>query len=145
MRQFVLHTVWSVRTALKTWSAFLAVNSCTGQIYILEKYCICFKLVVWSNPLFNVPCCLVPETEVKGESSHYFLLVQGSDDNSGTCRVRILLSDSQLNGSAAMATVTELLRESSLPTSGIHTFWHFGLCLTETEGSQERVNLKWGC
>lgn len=73
----------------------------------------------WREFLATGPKSLsVPETEVKGESSHYFLLVQGSDDNSGTCRVRILLSDSQLNGSAAMATVTELLRESSLPTSG---------------------------
>lgn len=63
---------------------------------------------------------IVPEVEVKGESAHYFLLVQGSDNiGSGACRVRMLHSDSQINGAAAMATVFGLLREKSLSSSGI--------------------------
>ncbi|KAM9852150.1 mdm2-binding protein [Aulostomus maculatus] len=61
----------------------------------------------------------VPDVEVKGESAHYFLLVQGSDDCVyGACRVRMLHSDSQINGAAAMATVCGLLREKSLSSSG---------------------------
>ncbi|XP_055019530.1 mdm2-binding protein isoform X2 [Boleophthalmus pectinirostris] len=73
----------------------------------------------WREFLATGPKSLsVPETDVKGESSHYFLLVQGSDDLSGSCKVRMLNSDNQLNGSAAMATVMELLREPSLPATG---------------------------
>ncbi|XP_051263815.1 mdm2-binding protein isoform X1 [Dicentrarchus labrax] len=61
----------------------------------------------------------VPDVEVKGESAHYFLLVQGSEDvGCGACRVRMLHSDSQINGAAAMATVSGLLREKSLSSSG---------------------------
>uniref|UniRef100_A0A3Q3GFX6 MDM2 binding protein n=1 Tax=Labrus bergylta TaxID=56723 RepID=A0A3Q3GFX6_9LABR len=61
----------------------------------------------------------VPDVEVKGESAHYFLLVQGSDDiASGACRVTMLHSDIQINGAAAMATVSGLLREKSLSPSG---------------------------
>uniref|UniRef100_A0A3Q3GI84 MDM2 binding protein n=1 Tax=Labrus bergylta TaxID=56723 RepID=A0A3Q3GI84_9LABR len=60
----------------------------------------------------------VPDVEVKGESAHYFLLVQGSDDiASGACRVTMLHSDIQINGAAAMATVSGLLREKSLSPS----------------------------
>ncbi|KAF6725432.1 Mdm2-binding protein [Oryzias melastigma] len=55
---------------------------------------------------------LVPDMETKGESAAYFLLVQGSDDDeSGVCRVRMMHSTSQINGVAAMATVSGLLRE----------------------------------
>ena len=62
----------------------------------------------------------VPDVEVKGESAHYFLLVQGSDDaGCETCRVRMLHSDSQINGAAAMATVSGLLGEKSLSSLGI--------------------------
>ncbi|KAM4569034.1 mdm2-binding protein [Fundulus diaphanus] len=58
---------------------------------------------------------LVPDVEVKGESAVYFLLVQGTDDvGSATCRVRIMHSHSQLNGAAAMATISSLLREKPL-------------------------------
>ncbi len=61
----------------------------------------------------------MPDVEVKGESAHYFLLVQGSDVvGCGTCRVRMLHSDGQINGAAAMATVSGLLREKSLSSSG---------------------------
>ncbi|XP_034554207.1 mdm2-binding protein isoform X2 [Notolabrus celidotus] len=74
----------------------------------------------WRESIARRPKSLpVPDVEVKGESAHYFLLVQGSEDiESGTCRVRMLHSDSQINGSAAMATVSRLLREKSLSSSG---------------------------
>ncbi|CAL1610786.1 unnamed protein product [Knipowitschia caucasica] len=58
-----------------------------------------------------------PEPEVKGECAQYVLLVQGSD-SSGVCDVQMLNSDQQLNGSAAMATMTALLREPSSPAAG---------------------------
>lgn len=61
----------------------------------------------------------MPDVEVKGESAVYFLLVQGSDDaGSGVCRVRIMHSYCQLNGAAAIATISGLLREKNL-SSGI--------------------------
>ncbi|TKS81839.1 Mdm2-binding protein [Collichthys lucidus] len=61
----------------------------------------------------------LPDVEVKGESAHYFLLVQGSEDvGYGACRVRMLHSDNQINGAAAMATVSGLLREKSPSSSG---------------------------
>ncbi|KAM3615013.1 uncharacterized protein V6R79_022194 [Siganus canaliculatus] len=61
----------------------------------------------------------VPDVEVKGESAHYFLLVQGSEDaQCGACRVRMMHSDTQINGAAAMATVSGLLRGNSLSSSG---------------------------
>ena len=57
---------------------------------------------------------LVPDVEVKGESAHYFLLVQGWENaGSATCRVRFLNSGSQINGAAAMATISGLLRRTS--------------------------------
>ncbi|XP_018541379.1 mdm2-binding protein isoform X2 [Lates calcarifer] len=74
----------------------------------------------WRESIARRPKSLpVPDVEVKGESAHYFLLVQGSDDvGCGACRVRMLHSDSQINGAAAMATVSGLLREKSLSLSG---------------------------
>uniref|UniRef100_A0A3P9JVC4 MDM2 binding protein n=1 Tax=Oryzias latipes TaxID=8090 RepID=A0A3P9JVC4_ORYLA len=55
---------------------------------------------------------LVPDTETKGESAAYFLLVQGPDDDeSGVCRVRMMHSTSQINGAAVMTTISSLLRE----------------------------------
>uniref|UniRef100_A0A672FMG3 MDM2 binding protein n=1 Tax=Salarias fasciatus TaxID=181472 RepID=A0A672FMG3_SALFA len=73
----------------------------------------------WRETLARRPKSLqVPDVEVKGESAVYFLLVQGSDDaGSAACRVRMLHSDSQINGAAAMATVSGLLREMSLSSS----------------------------
>lgn len=60
----------------------------------------------------------VPDVEVKGESATYFLLVQGSDDiGCDTCKVRMLHSDAQINGAAAMATASWLLRQKT--SSGI--------------------------
>uniref|UniRef100_A0A665SXL7 MDM2 binding protein n=1 Tax=Echeneis naucrates TaxID=173247 RepID=A0A665SXL7_ECHNA len=69
----------------------------------------------WRETMSRRPKSLtVPYVEVKGESAHYFLLVQGSDDvGIEACRVRMLHSYSQINGAAAMATVTRLLREKS--------------------------------
>ncbi|XP_038567800.1 mdm2-binding protein isoform X2 [Micropterus salmoides] len=74
----------------------------------------------WRESIARRPKSLpMPDVEVKGESAHYFLLVQGSDDvGCGTCRVRMLHSDSQINGAAAMATISGLLREKSLSSSG---------------------------
>ncbi|XP_036931581.1 mdm2-binding protein isoform X1 [Acanthopagrus latus] len=74
----------------------------------------------WRESIAKKPKSLpVPDVEVKGENAHYFLLVQGSDDvRCGACRVRMLHSDNQINGAAAMATVSGLLREKSLSSSG---------------------------
>ncbi|XP_056142591.1 mdm2-binding protein [Lampris incognitus] len=73
----------------------------------------------WRESLAKRPKSLpVPEVEVKGESAHYFLLVQGSDDSGGkTCRVRMLHSANQINGAAIVATITGLLREKSLSST----------------------------
>uniref|UniRef100_A0A8C7ZUE9 MDM2 binding protein n=1 Tax=Oryzias sinensis TaxID=183150 RepID=A0A8C7ZUE9_9TELE len=61
---------------------------------------------------------LVPDTETKGESAAYFLLVQGPDDDeSGVCRVRMMHSTSQINGAAVMTTISSLLREKP-PSAG---------------------------
>uniref|UniRef100_A0A3Q3NHS6 MDM2 binding protein n=1 Tax=Mastacembelus armatus TaxID=205130 RepID=A0A3Q3NHS6_9TELE len=69
----------------------------------------------WRESIARRPKSLpMADVEVKGESAHYFLLVQGSDDvGCGSCRVRMLYSDNQINGAAAMATVSGLLREKS--------------------------------
>ncbi|TDH11898.1 hypothetical protein EPR50_G00067130 [Perca flavescens] len=74
----------------------------------------------WRESIARRPKSLpVPDVEVKGESAHYLLLVQGSDGvGLGGCRVRMLHSDSQINGGAAMATISGLLREKSLSSSG---------------------------
>ncbi|XP_037640630.1 mdm2-binding protein [Sebastes umbrosus] len=74
----------------------------------------------WRESIARRPKSLpMSDVEVKGESAHYLLLVQGSDDTGfGGCRVRMLHSDSQINGAAAMATVSGLLREKSLSSSG---------------------------
>ncbi|XP_039868991.1 mdm2-binding protein [Simochromis diagramma] len=73
----------------------------------------------WRESLSRRPKSLpVPDVEVKGESAAYFLLVQGSDNaEREACRVRMLHSDSQINGAAAMATVSALLREKLLSSS----------------------------
>ncbi|XP_028281499.1 mdm2-binding protein isoform X2 [Parambassis ranga] len=73
----------------------------------------------WRESLARKPKSLMaPDVELKGESAIYLLLVQGSDDiGRGVCRVRMLHSDSQINGAAAMATVSGLLREKSLSSS----------------------------
>ncbi|KAM7420437.1 hypothetical protein PAMA_014926 [Pampus argenteus] len=72
----------------------------------------------WRESLARKPKSLpVPDVEVKGESVHYFLLIQGSDDVQA-CQVTMLHSDSQINGAAAMTTVSGLLREKSLSSSG---------------------------
>ncbi|XP_038153351.1 mdm2-binding protein [Cyprinodon tularosa] len=70
----------------------------------------------WKECLSRTPkSFLVPDVEVKGESAVYFLLVQGTDDaGSATCRVRMMHSHSQLNGAAAMATISSWFREKHL-------------------------------
>ncbi|XP_039974542.1 mdm2-binding protein [Xiphias gladius] len=79
-----------------------------------------FSSQCWRESIARRPKSLpVPDVEVKGESAHYFLLVQGSDDvGCGACMVRMLHSDSQINGAAAMATVSGLLREKCLSSTG---------------------------
>ncbi|KAG7229397.1 hypothetical protein INR49_012788 [Caranx melampygus] len=75
----------------------------------------------WRESIGRRPKSLpvAPTVEVKGENAHYFLLVQGSDDvGREVCTVRMLQSDSQNNGAAAMATITRLLGEKSLSSSG---------------------------
>ncbi|XP_031709319.1 mdm2-binding protein [Anarrhichthys ocellatus] len=74
----------------------------------------------WRESVARRPKSLpdLPDVELKGESARYLLLVQGSEDvGIGGCRVRMLHSDSQINGAAAMATVSGLLREKSLSSS----------------------------
>ncbi|XP_031667764.1 mdm2-binding protein isoform X3 [Oncorhynchus kisutch] len=61
----------------------------------------------------------VPYVEVKGESGHYFLLVQGSEG--GGCKARMIHSANQINGAAAMATINGLLKENSVSSSGSTT------------------------
>lgn len=74
----------------------------------------------------------MPDVEVKGESAQYFLLVQGSEDaGSEACRVRLLHSDGQINGAAAMATVSDLLRVKSSSPSGILFCSHKGVCVRD--------------
>ncbi|KAG7470131.1 hypothetical protein MATL_G00136070 [Megalops atlanticus] len=61
----------------------------------------------------------VPDVEVKGESVHCFLLVQGAE--TGGCTARMIQSANQINGAAALATVNGLLREGTLALSGMST------------------------
>ncbi|XP_014909041.1 mdm2-binding protein isoform X1 [Poecilia latipinna] len=85
----------------------------------------------WKECLSRTPkSFLVPDVEVKGESAVYFLLVQGADDvGSGTCRVRLIHSHSQLNGAAAMATLSSLLREKPISSGEADSnFLHPLLC-----------------
>lgn len=75
--------------------------------------------IFFSDLTLYISCPVVPDVEVKGESAVYFLLVQGTDDaGSATCRVRMMHSHSQLNGAAAMATISSWFREKHL-LSGI--------------------------
>uniref|UniRef100_A0A673ZPT0 MDM2 binding protein n=1 Tax=Salmo trutta TaxID=8032 RepID=A0A673ZPT0_SALTR len=70
----------------------------------------------WKDFMAKRPKTLpVPYVEVKGESGHYFLLVQGSEG--GGCKARMIHSANQINGAAAMATVNGLLRENSVSSS----------------------------
>ncbi|KAM4581566.1 mdm2-binding protein [Odontesthes bonariensis] len=74
----------------------------------------------WKESLARTPkSLLVPDVEVKGESALYFLLVQGSEDvESRACTVRMIHSVSQINGAAAMATISSLLSGKS-PSSDV--------------------------
>ncbi|XP_037532998.1 mdm2-binding protein [Nematolebias whitei] len=86
----------------------------------------------WKESLARRPkSFLVPDVEVKGESAVYFLLVQGSDDaGSGVCRVRIMHSYCHLNGAAAIATISGLLREKNLSSEvSVENIFHPLPCL----------------
>uniref|UniRef100_A0AAZ3P1T3 Mdm2-binding protein n=1 Tax=Oncorhynchus tshawytscha TaxID=74940 RepID=A0AAZ3P1T3_ONCTS len=72
----------------------------------------------WKDFMAKRPKTLpVPYVEVKGESGHYFLLVQGSEG--GGCKARMIHSANQINGAASTwsllpgSTTTDWLR--SLP------------------------------
>uniref|UniRef100_A0A3Q2Y7M6 MDM2 binding protein n=1 Tax=Hippocampus comes TaxID=109280 RepID=A0A3Q2Y7M6_HIPCM len=71
----------------------------------------------WRESLVRRPkSLLIPDVEIKGESAHYFLLVQGSDNTEdGVCTVRVLYSDCQINGVPAMAS---FLGQKLLSSSG---------------------------
>ncbi|XP_061919359.1 mdm2-binding protein isoform X2 [Entelurus aequoreus] len=75
----------------------------------------------WRESLARRPKSLhTPDVDVKGEHAHFFLLVQGSDNlEDGVCTVRVLHSDSQINGAAAMATVSGMLGQKLLSASGL--------------------------
>lgn len=78
-----------------------------------ELYGVLEKSKFNKHSFFYLPD-IVPDVEVKGERAHYFLLVQGWEDAGRvTCRVRFLNSVSQINGAAAMATISGLLRRTS--------------------------------
>nr|XP_046194872.1 mdm2-binding protein-like isoform X1 [Oncorhynchus gorbuscha] len=71
----------------------------------------------WKDFMAKRPKTLpVPYVEVKGESGHHFLLVQGSEG--GGCKARMIHSANRINGAAAMATVNGLLKENSVSSSG---------------------------
>ncbi|XP_057690574.1 mdm2-binding protein isoform X1 [Corythoichthys intestinalis] len=74
----------------------------------------------WKESVARKPKSLpIPDIEVKGETANYYLLVQGSDSaEDGVCSVRLLHSDSQINGVPAMATVSGLLGQKLLSSSG---------------------------
>ncbi|XP_064194456.1 mdm2-binding protein isoform X1 [Anguilla rostrata] len=61
----------------------------------------------------------VPDVEVKGESGHYFLLVQGAE--TGGCTAQMIHSANQVNGAAALATVNGIIREKTQSLSGTDT------------------------
>lgn len=61
---------------------------CTPNFYILNKDN-CF--------------CLVPDVEVKGECSSYYLLLQGND--SRKCKATLIYSANQINGSFALSLI----------------------------------------
>nr|XP_046192690.1 mdm2-binding protein isoform X1 [Oncorhynchus gorbuscha] len=70
----------------------------------------------WKDFMAKRPKTLpVPYVEVKGESGHHFLLVQGSEG--GGCKARMIHSANRINGAAAMATVNGLLKENSVSSS----------------------------
>lgn len=47
--------------------------------------------------------CLVPDVEVKGEYSSYYLLLQG--DDSRKCKATLIHSANQINGSFALSLI----------------------------------------
>uniref|UniRef100_A0A8C7L3W4 MDM2 binding protein n=1 Tax=Oncorhynchus kisutch TaxID=8019 RepID=A0A8C7L3W4_ONCKI len=90
----------------------------------------------------------VPYVEVKGESGHYFLLVQGSEG--GGCKARMIHSANQINGAAAMATINGLLKENSVSSSEFikhsqHADWPERSVLQNYENLQRtRQKLRFG-
>ncbi|XP_077577074.1 mdm2-binding protein isoform X2 [Stigmatopora nigra] len=71
----------------------------------------------WRESIARKPKSLpIPDIGVKGESANYFLLVQGTDNTEdGVCSVRLLHSDSQING---VATISGLFEQKLLSSSG---------------------------
>ncbi|XP_043833994.1 mdm2-binding protein isoform X3 [Dromiciops gliroides] len=64
----------------------------------------------WKEYMAKKPKTItVPDVEVKGESSSYYLLLQGS--NNGRCKVTLIYSASQINGSAALNLIHGNMKE----------------------------------
>ncbi|XP_034083674.1 mdm2-binding protein isoform X1 [Gymnodraco acuticeps] len=93
----------------------------------------------WRESIARRPKSLpVPDVELRGESAHYLLLVQGSDNaGSGGCSARVVHSDGQINGAAAMATVSGFLREKSSSAGAVESILSTFPCL-QGEGLLKR-------
>lgn len=61
----------------------------------------------------------MPDVVVKGERGRYLFLVQGAE--SGGCTARMIHTANQINGAAALATLSALIREKVPPSSGMIT------------------------
>ncbi|KAF3839989.1 hypothetical protein F7725_018706 [Dissostichus mawsoni] len=96
----------------------------------------------WRESIARRPKSLpVPDVELRGESAHYLLLVQGSDNaGSGGCSARMVHSDGQINGAAAMATVSGFLREKSSSAGAVESILSTFPCL-QGEGLLKRERM----
>ncbi|XP_072906343.1 mdm2-binding protein isoform X1 [Hemitrygon akajei] len=65
----------------------------------------------WKEYMAKKPKCInVPEIELKGEISGYYLLVQ--NDGQGGCKASLIHSAGQINGAAAVAIVNGMLEKA---------------------------------
>ncbi|KAK1895213.1 Mdm2-binding protein [Dissostichus eleginoides] len=96
----------------------------------------------WRESIARRPKSLpVPDVELRGESAHYLLLVQGSDNAGlGGCSARMVHSDGQINGAAAMATVSGFLREKSSSAGAVESILSTFPCL-QGEGLLKRERM----
>ncbi|KAI4810638.1 hypothetical protein KUCAC02_013576 [Chaenocephalus aceratus] len=75
----------------------------------------------WRESIARRPKSLpVPDVELRGESAHYSCWCRApTNAGSGGCSARMVHSDGQINGAAAMATVSGFLREKSSSGEGL--------------------------
>ncbi|XP_030639122.1 mdm2-binding protein [Chanos chanos] len=72
----------------------------------------------WREIMAKRPSVLpAPDVEVKGERGHYLLLVQGAESG-GACTARLMHTANQINGAVAVATVSDLMKERVLASTG---------------------------